>query len=361
MNKLKQNPVFSALVVLFILLFIGGIAMFFVLKGQVDKEKKAVKSAASQLNMALSLSPAPTQANLEAAEKNVDLLTKALDARVKSTLGAKPNLLKATAPTSGTQMLFQLRAYSKEFAQVASRTVPINVSQAEIEKLEASGKPLPSTTIPADFAFGFSRYIDSGEPPADDDVAQVNQQKEILTYILRKLFNTSPVGIVSVSRSPAEIEALMAPKPTSGRISANSGPSMKADEFRIGTESAKVDGAVETLPFKIVFTGITENLRSFLKQIEEFEIPLVVRSVEVVPVGDNVTKTASTAAKNDPMSIFGAFGVTEDKPEDKPAVDREPIVEDNVSEFTVVLEYITVKLTDKSATSADALNGEEEL
>ncbi|WP_309387197.1 Amuc_1100 family pilus-like protein [Cerasicoccus frondis] len=360
MNKLKQNPVFSALLVLFILLFIGGIAMFFVLKGQVDKEQKTLKSAGNSLNAALSLSPAPTEENLQSAEENVASLTNALDARIKSTLGTKPGLLKATPPSSGTQMLFQLRAYRNEFAQVASRTVPVDISDTEVEKLKEEGKPVPSTSLPDNFAFGFSRYIDSGEPPADDDVALVNRQKEILTYILRKLFNTRPKGIVAVVRSPEEIEALMV-KPTGNTTSSNKGPALKSDEFRIGTETAHVQDAVQTLPFKIVFTGLTENLRSFLKQIEEFEIPLVVRSVEVKPL-EKSTKTASTQTKNDPLSIFGAFGVQEDKKEESNAdPDREPIVEDNISEFTVVLEYITVKLNQPSKSSGDsASNGEEE-
>lgn len=363
MNKLKQNPVFSALLALFILLFIGGIVYFFMLQKEVDKQKKAVKSAESQLNAALSLQPAPTQANLDAAKSNVEALTKALEARVDSTYGNKPDMLKAEAPTNGTQMLFQLRAYSNEFAQVAKRTIPVEFTDEQIEKKKAAGEPIPSTAIPENFAFGFSRYIDSGKPPADSDVALINQQKEILTYILRKLFNTRPKGIVSISRAPMEVTSLMeAPQETGNRRTTNTASDgMKKDEFRIGVESAAVEGAVQTLPFKIVFTGYTENLRSFLKQIEEFEVPLVVRAVEVVPLESSVSSTASTT-KTDQQDIFSLFGGAPEKDETEESAEpeREPIVAENVSEFTVVLEYISVDLTKDEASSNQAmLDGEE--
>ncbi|GHB96386.1 Amuc_1100 family pilus-like protein [Cerasicoccus arenae] len=356
MKFFKQNPVFSVLLTLFILLFIGGVVMNFMLQSKVEAEKKSVSTSNSQLRSALALEPAPTEANIETAEKNVQDLSNALEKQVKSTLGKKPGLISSKAPTSGTQMLFQLRAYRDEFAQVAKRTIPIATSDAEVAKMQEEGETLPSTSIPANFAFGFSRYIDSGEPPKDADVPVIYQQKEILTYILRKLFNTRPIDLVSVVRGPVEL-----PKPAPGattRNSTNTGPVLKADEFRIGSETARVDGAVETLSFKVVFTGYTENLRSFLKQIEEFEIPLVVRSVETVPLeaSANVASASAPAAPASPFALFGDLGgagKNDSAPVADVGPDKEPIVEENVSEFTVVLEYITVTVSQDDETNDD--------
>jgi len=347
MDVFKKNPVFSALLALFILLFIGGIVMIVMIQGQVQAEQKKVERAKQSLNMALALEPAPTQANVDLAKSNVEALKSELDKRVESTLGNKPDLMDKEPPATGTQMLFQLNAYANEFAKVASRTIPVGNTDSEIEKMKAEGETLPSTDLPPNFAFGFSRYIDSGKPPADADVPMIFKQSEILTYVLRKLFNTRPISIVSVQRGPVELP----PPDPNVRNPTNS---LKADEFRIGSESAGVEGAVQTLGFKIVFTGYTENLRSFLKQIEEFEIPLVVRSVEAAPQEGSVSVAARTgpaAPANNPFDLFGGVGGDDEEPQGQEQQDkaREPLVAENISEFTVVLEYITVKFTDQSA------------
>lgn len=361
MDVLKKNPVFSALLALFILLFIGGIVMIFMTYGQVQEAEKSVQSAKRQLDSALALEPAPIPANVESAEANVAALKEELKKRIQSTLGKKPKLLKGTPPASGTQMLFQLSAYRNELAQLASRTIPYGVGETTIQEKKAAGEPVPSTTIPNGFEFGFSRYIGSGNPPKDADVPKIYQQYEILNYLLRKLMSTGPKSIVSVQRGPVELP----PPPANPSKYGNKNPdaALKADEFRIGSESAAVEGAVETMAFKIVFTGYTENLRLFLKQVEEFEAPIVVRSVEVKPVESSVAAGASqstNADNNDPFKLFNNFGGQDDQQEeDEPLPsERKPIVTDNVSEFTVVLEYIKVNFTE-TADNASEVEGEE--
>lgn len=352
MKLFKQNPVFAALLTLFILLFIGGLAGIYFFQQQAAEEKGKIARADSQLRAALMLEPAPTMDNIEAAEANVQSLETELKKRIDSTKGKKPTIMQGKPPASGTQMLFKLTAYSQEFAQVAERTIPINVSDSEIETMREAGERLPSTTIPANFAFGFSRYIETGEPPADKDVAVIFQQNQILNYVLRKLFSTRPISIVSIQREALEIPL---PPPGANRGSNQQGPKPRADEFRIGSETARVEGAVETLAFKIVFTGYTENLRSFLKQIEEFEIPLIVSSVEVKPLTSGVSVAAAAQTNGTPFGeIFGNLGGEAEADAIPEEGIREPIVSENISEFTVVLEYITVNITKQKAATDDA-------
>lgn len=329
MKFFKQNPLFVTLLAVFTLLFIGGVVMIFVLSGQSAKEAKALKSAETSLRGALTLSPAPTSDNIEAAEANVKALRAVLEREIQSTRGSKPALLKGKAPASGTEMLFQLEAYKNEFLREAKRTVPINVGEKELEIMKKEGVEPPSVKVPDGFNFGFSRYLASGEPPSASQIPVIYQQKEILTYLLRKLLSTRPISIVSVQREPVAGASAEPAKKNAGKVnnSAQGKPDLMSDEFAVGAESARVKGAVETQPFKIVFTGYTENLRSFLKQIETFELPLVVRSVEVSPVESSVKTGASAQAKK-PDDIFSIFGASQPATtEAKPAIpDRVEVV-----------------------------------
>ncbi|MEO0794509.1 MAG: hypothetical protein AAFX93_05090 [Verrucomicrobiota bacterium] len=347
MKFFKQNPVFSAILSLFVVLFIAGLVFIFLLNGQVAKEQKDVKRAESNLRAALSLQPAPTDENIQAAEKNISELKQVLEKQIAATAGNKPNLLSSNPPATGTDLFFQLQSYRDELTQDAERTVPINVSDEELEVMEEFGTEVPGVEIPEGFAFGFSRYIDSGEPPADSAVPVLFKQKEILTYALRKLLSTRPISIVSVDRSPLEL-----PKPKSK----DERQQLNADEFNVGSESAAVKSAVETIPFRIVFTGYTENLRSFLKQIEEFEIPLVVRSVEVTPLEDSVVTADNSRGGrgNSVDDLFGGFGSATPESDAEPAAPaKDPIVAENESEFTVVIEYITVTVAGKDSKKED--------
>lgn len=359
MDFFKRNPVFSALLGLIILLLIGGVVMNVMIQGQVQQAEKSVQSAKRQLDSALALEPAPTEANVEAAQANVKALKAELEKRIESTRGNKPTLLKGQPPASGTQMLFLLNAYRNEIAQVAGRTVPYGVTDEQIEEMKAKGEPIPSTTVPQDSSFGFSRYTQT--PPKDADVPKIFQQYEILNYVLRKLLSTGPKSIVSVQRGPVELPP-PSPESTGRGGNRNAEAALKPDEFRVGSESAAVEGAVETLAFKIVFTGYTESLRSFLKQIEEFEAPIVVRSVEAVPLESSVNVAASApSAPATAFDLFGGVGADNaEETEQTKDAGREPIVADNVSEFTVVLEYILVNFT-KTAEETDGDDEEEDL
>lgn len=367
MKLFKQNPVFATLAVVFALLFIAGAAMIVVFAGQAGDAQKKAQRAETALRGALSLSPAPTAENIEAAEANIASLREALDRQIATTKGSKPEALQGTPSASGTEMLFQLKGYKGEFLREAERTVPLNVGEKELEIMRSNGVELPQVRVPANFAFGFSRYLDSGEPPADDQIPVVYQQKEILTYLLRKLLNTRPISIQQVQREPVGVLAAVSAETEPGRGGRGSqsakGPKLMDDEFKVGAASARVEGAVETLPFKIVFTGYTENLRSFLKQVEAFDLPLVVRSVEVQPIANSlaIAQNETPAPDDEANNLFAIFGggtseSVEEEAAPKAQPDRVQIVAENESRFSVVLEYIQVTVGEED----DQSDAEEE-
>ena len=105
--------------------------------------------------------------------------------------------------------------------------------------------------------------------------------------------------------------------------------------------SARVPGAIDTLAFQLSFTGYTDSLRIFLNNLAKFDLPIVVRSVDVQrPNKSKSTTDAITGNNLD--SIFGAFAASND--DEAPEEAQKPVISENISTFTVVLEFIEIVL-----------------
>jgi hypothetical protein len=113
-----------------------------------------------------------------------------------------------------------------------------------------------------------------------------------------------------------------------------------------------------------VFAGHTDVLRRFLNQLKDFDAMLVVRSIDVKPA--DMTKwesiapasaefvaeqTGTTSTQSDGLSsLFNDnSGNTQQQSEQSSQADasaqqetKTPVVTDNISEFTVVIEYVEV-------------------
>ena len=333
MGFFKKYPAFASFVTVFVLLFVAGLVFIYLSYTGLGKAKKSFESAERSYHSALSLTPAPTQQNVASSEKNVEQLAAALQVQIDDTKGKAPDFVSNNPPKTEADMLFQLEAFKEQYTKDAAEVKPFGVAQDEANGIQ----------LPEDFAFGFSRFIDSGKPPAEKYIPAVFEQKEILGFILRKLYDSAPVSIKSIERETV-VEKVADTNEESNtrrnRGNQNSGPK---DEFEIGELSARVPGAVESVAFRIVFTSYTQSLRDFLKQLEEFELPLVVRSVEVKPAEKkkSSSSTSSNSASN-PFALFDSGNENADATETTSTVSREPVVEDNLSQFTVVVEYIKV-------------------
>lgn len=337
MAFLKKYPLFISLMVIFLLVFAAGWYLVFVEAGKTKQAEAKVEASIRSLNSALSLSPAPTQQNLEKSEQNLEELKAALKAQLDATAGINPGILSGQPPKDESTMLFQLQAYRNQLTQQAESIVPVTQDR--------EANPRPGVSLPANFAWGFSRFIDQGRPPPERYIPQIFKQMEILRYIMEQLLETRPASIVAVQREaivPTEKEA----EGTASRRQQTS--TARSDEFTIGSETARVPGAVDTMAFRVVFTGYTVNLRKFLMNIEKFELPLVVRSVEVRPLQQQAAKSGATSSRsNRPANPFEALmGGSGSTPASTAAeaAGQEPIVSENESEFTVVIEYLDVKV-----------------
>jgi hypothetical protein len=324
MAFIKKNLLFCILVAICLLAFAIGAFLAFQASGKVASAERQLSSARAELKSLENASPAPTAANVAASEENVDrLLAKLSQIRENLQRGSR-----LRTSTDGVAVMTAIQQYISDFQEEAESQIGPN------------GEPDPIETD-EDFAFGFERYIDEATP-LDDPVLnrRLDQQRQILSYLVNQLINSDPDSIESVQRELIE-----------GTV----GEGEEQKGFKVGPAiSARVPGAIDTMAFSVTFTGYTTALRRFLNNLAKPELPIVVRRIEVERPSGSETIAAPTP--DDALdSIFGGLGgnSTTDEPDpDRQA--QEPVISENVSRFTVIVEFIEVVLPndadDKPAT-----------
>ena len=71
--------------------------------------------------------------------------------------------------------------------------------QAE-ELVNEDGEATP-VDLPNDFAFGFDAFFDESDVPESvEEIAYLNNQRQVLEFILSKLFASAPSSIESIAR-----------------------------------------------------------------------------------------------------------------------------------------------------------------
>jgi hypothetical protein len=102
---------------------------------------------------------------------------------------------------------------------------------------------------------------------------------------------------------------------------------------------------VEVSGFRLIFTGQTAALRALLNQLASFELPIIVRSVEVEPAAgeDIVAAPAEDAAAAPSQPAAPAVSIVLSAPvakAAKPVATIAPLVAKSISKFTVTVEYV---------------------
>jgi hypothetical protein len=298
-----------------LLVFFAGSFLALKESGAIEKAEQEMTSAQARLKNLRFSDPAPSVDNVEASTENVAQLQSALNA-IREDLQRGYRL---SISTDGIGVMAGVQQFISEFQRKSSG------------QTDANNEPTP-ISLPQDFAFGFQEYIDEAKPLSDPKSSAVlDQQRQILSYLMDKLIEAKPASLVSVEREVLEQAR-----------SQQGGQSFQIDK----AISARVPGAIDTLAFRLSFTGYTDSLRSFLNNLARFDLPIVVRSIDIKRQGEIKNTTASTNSNN-LDSIFGAFGGSDD--EEAPKEAQKPVISENISTFTVVLEFIEIVLPNDSS------------
>lgn len=195
--------------------------------------------------------------------------------------------------------------------------------------------------IAVDEAFGFARYQEEVEPPAVEAIPLLDKQLQILDPILKVLSLSGPERLIRVER-----EFVEGGDPNREGEGGKTTP--REDIFRLErSASARVPGLVQTLAFRVSFTGYTDALRKFLNGLGRLEMPILVREVEVSQYREKaeLQEEAGNGGDASPFSrMFGGGEAEAEVPKSTEIPIQTPIIENNLSEFTVILEFIELNL-----------------
>lgn len=318
MSFIKKNLLFCILVVLCLAAFAVGVYITYTASGNVKQAERELNSAETQLNSLLKSDPTPTEENLEAAERNFAELQASL-AEIRENLQSGSTL---DTSSDGVSVMAGIQQYIFKFQRRVANHKNEAVEPGEVAKIET----------PENFAFGFDKYVNDTDIMEDPDkVSLLDKQRQILSYLLTQLIASNPQSIDAVEREVLE----------------TTGNEKNQNAFSVDPAvSARVPGAIDTMAFSLTFSGYTDALRDFLNALADFDLPIVVRSIEVNrPSGSETVVAPPTGNENG--GIFGFFDEIEtaQKQKKKPTVeDQKPVIEENISQFRVILEFFEVVL-----------------
>ena len=331
MASFKTNPIFcSALIVIGVVVAGEGWCIF-ERSRTAQKNQKVLVQKRRELAALHEVNPFPSEANKTAVEADLVRTQTALATMREELKGRGPTaglLRSAKVPAEPTDMFFDLANFVEKNRD--------NAKQAGVK-------------IKADERFGFSAFSNAG--PDREVIPQVFRQRQIAQYLVEAIFNAHPRELISIQRerplTNAETVAIVAGQPSAATAGEPRSPSSDTDLFEIDSRiSARVPGFVTATAFRLTFVGDTESLRTLLNKLATFELPLVVRSVEVEPSAGTAT-TAEPGTTNSLSAIFGNTSSGVGTPAEP--VKPKPLVAKVLSKFTVTVELIDLVSTTSTA------------
>lgn len=349
MSFFRKNPLFAIVITLCSLLVLGELAFAYERWSATRTAAKRLEERKTNLEAMAQLTPPPTRAVAAAIEADLAKAQSALasmQSELKGRGTAAERIRSAKVPAARTDAYFDLATFVEKTRELARKH--------DVEVRSDAAR------------FGFAAFANEG--PVQDHIEPVFHQRQVAQYLVESLIEARPRAILSVRRertlSKAEREARAQaaanneplPEPTS-----DDGPDYFTIDPRV---SARMAGYIDTMAFKFVFTGQTAALRTFLNKLASFEMPVLVREVEVEPAtpeesavqsSSEESNAAAEAAATSAVAASPAASVLLSvdsaapaaKPVAKPAAPRAPrgpastpIVAKPLSKFTVTVEFV---------------------
>ena len=354
MQNFKKNLGFNLALIAVAVLFVAGCAMaFLAYRGSVDsalKLDRARKDQSALLRGHEFVSGAApvslNDKNVEAAAADVKELEAHL-AALRTSIAGNPDLaIKGKASANSAELSALLRESVDGWRKLAA---------------DNGIKLMPNEPT----AFGFHRYIHNQGTSPKRDFQKVDQQRQIIDFIVRQLAESRPAGspllIESVDREPVETFVLVPEgKPGAGSYVPDAdGSKNEVDEF-LPTRTFDRHGLVESLSFRVRFVGYTPTLRTFVNKIRNSGRPVAITTIDVGLANKDFEKLLSVssapaasagtpAPAAAPSALGGFFGAEETAPVangTKPAgpqVDqRVLVVPRKLSSFVVQIDYLSI-------------------
>lgn len=359
MNWYRKYPLFALGLTVCGVVAVGELALAYERYAASREAAKRLEQRRVELESMGQLTPPPTRAVAAAIEADLTKAQKALAAMQAELTGkgaAAERIRNAKVPAARTDSFFDLATFVERMREAAEK------SGVEIR--------------PEAARFGFSKYANEG--PETDRIEPIFRQRQAAEYLIESLLEAKPRVLLAVKRertlTKAEREAQAAALANGQVIEESAADSLSdsPDYFAIDSRvSARAAGYIDAMAFRFIFIGQTAALRNFLNRLASFELPVLVREVEVdvataeetqpQPGAEIPTATAaeSAAAPSVVLTVDpAAASKTAPKPAPSAAVrppratTSTPIVSKSFSKYTVTVEFI--ELVPTSAPSAEA-------
>lgn len=333
----RQNPLFASALALAALVVAGEAAGIFERAAAARASAAQWERKRGELQAMARLTPAPTREAVQAIAADLAGAQRALatmQAALKGRGPAAERLRLARAPRARTEAYFDLATFVEKTRDLARKNA------VEVR--------------PEAARFGFSVYANEG--PDLERVESVFLQRQIVQFLVEALIEARPLALLAVKREvpltrqereeraaalkggvPADPAAAVAP-------AAEEGPDFFALDPR---SSVRAPGFLESSAFRLVFIGQTAALRAFLNRLAAFELPVLVREVEVDPASaeevlrhataDEVVPEPTPIAPSVVLSLEAKPAPAKKSPAGPSAA---PIVAKPYSRFTVTVEYV---------------------
>lgn len=283
---------------------------------EVLEAQRAATAASLRLQALVTASPAPSDENIALAQDNLTQLTQALQ-RIGDDLQRGAQM---TLSSDGVSVMAGIQQFIVETRQQAAAHRRFSTAQGQ--------EVLAPIDLSEACAFGFEAYaLEATVPDSVEVIPRLDQQRQILSHIVAQLMAANPLRIDAVEREWLE-----------GTTAKNG----SLEGYRIDPAvSARVPGVIGTTAFRITFSGYSRSLREFLNALAEFQLPIVVRSMEVRRP-DKPAVDVKDERSHSFDALLGAFSTMNPALSTAPRETQKPIVSENISRFTLELEFIEI-------------------
>jgi len=327
----KKNITFFVSIGVLIALFLVGIVMLFLAHSEENKITKNINRYQRALGELLESQPSLTEQVELDSEKNITHLAQVYDRKTRLVEARNPILTE----TDDNRFLGSVRDHIK---------ILTNLCRSDENKEQFKIK------IPEKFGFGFAQYFEGTTFTEEMKpyVSIIDKQRQLLEHLSKALIESGPDGITNIKREYLEHQDQDGQERTS----------TAEDRYKLNPLlSVRKEGVVDTLAFELSFYGHTSSLRKFLNRVsDDSYYPLIVQDIRVKSSSKKEIEESAFRSNEvrrqvdttEPSSAFAAlFGVSpqEEKENEEDVKEvtmptRPPLIKEDASSFTVVVEYI---------------------